>query len=322
MTASRNRRPPHLADRRAVSAWIALTALGLAGCLTGCDRREAEKPYQPGYDKQSAMQTGVVYVLAVHPLHNPKRLFEVYAPLIDYINARLKGASLRLEASSSYAAFEEKMARRELHFCLANPYQTIAGVAMGYHVFAKMGDDDNFRGVILVRKDSGIVRVDQLVGKIVSYPAPTALAAAIMPQWFLHEHGINVMRDIDNRYVGTQESSIMNVVLGKSAASATWPLPWRAFQKEHPDLASQIEVRWETPPLVNNAMTARDNLPAPIVQQVGALLAGLHTSGEGQAILARMALSRFEIANDATYEPVRTFVRRFEAEVRPVKPRS
>lgn len=88
-----------------------------------------------------------------------------------------------------------------------------------------MGDDDNFRGIILVRKDSGIKSVKDLVGKNISYPAPTALAATMMPQWYLHIHGINIHTDITNSYVGSQESSIMNVFLGKSAAGATWPPP-------------------------------------------------------------------------------------------------
>ncbi|MEZ4694041.1 MAG: PhnD/SsuA/transferrin family substrate-binding protein [Aliarcobacter sp.] len=49
-------------------------------------------------------------------------------------------------------------------------------------VFAKMGDDENFRGIFLVRKDSGIKNFEDLKGKKISYPAPTALAATILPQ--------------------------------------------------------------------------------------------------------------------------------------------
>jgi len=70
-----------------------------------------------------------------------------------------------------------------------------------------MGDDENFRGIILVRKDSAIENVADLKGKAVSYPAPTALAAAMMPQYYLQTHGLDVMNDLDNRYVGSQASS-------------------------------------------------------------------------------------------------------------------
>lgn len=43
----------------------------------------------------------------------------------------------------------------------------------------------------------------------------------------------------------------MNVYLGNVAAGATWPLPWEAFQKEHPDMARKLELKWETEPMIN-----------------------------------------------------------------------
>jgi phosphonate transport system substrate-binding protein len=90
---------------------------------------------------------------------------------------------------------------------------------------ARWVDDEMFRGIILVRKDSGIHKVTDLKGKKVSYPALTALAATMMPHYYLHTHGIDVNRDIENLYVGSQESSIMNVLRGHVAAGATGPVP-------------------------------------------------------------------------------------------------
>lgn len=77
-----------------------------------------------------------------------------------------------------------------------------------------MSDDENFRGIILVRKDSGISKVIDLKGRAVSFPAPTALAATMMPQFYMQNNGIDVMNDIEIQYVGSQKSSIMNVFLG------------------------------------------------------------------------------------------------------------
>ena len=59
-------------------------------------------------------------------------------------------------------------------------------------------------------------------------------SAHTIPQYFLHQRGIDVNRDIQNAYVGSQESSIMNAYLGKSVTGVTWPPPWRLFQRDHP----------------------------------------------------------------------------------------
>jgi phosphonate transport system substrate-binding protein len=284
--------------------------------LSGCEKEAA------GYEAQYSNSTPPkqpLYLFGVHPLHNPKHLFEVYGPLVQYINARLNNAQLKLEASRNYAAYDSKLFNRHFDFALPNPYQTVTAVHYGYHIFGKMGDDDNFRGIILVRKDSGIENVTDLKGKAVSYPAETALAATMMPQWYLHTHGLDINRDITNLYVGSQESSIMNVYLGKVAAAATWPPPWKAFIKERPQVAEDVEVKWQTDPLPNNGLVARDDMPASLVKQVADILFSLHESPEGRAILARMELSRFEAADDATYAPVRDFLNQFEQQVRPTR---
>ncbi len=257
------------------------------------------------------------YLFAIHPLNNPTRLFEVYGPLIDYLNRNIQGATFRLEASRNYEAFEEKLYARKFDFALPNPYQTLKSLGHGYHVIAKMGDDQKFTGIILVRRDSGIEKVADLKGQKVSYPAKTALAAPMMPQYFLQTHGLDVNRDIENLYVGSQESSIMNVYLGNVAAGATWPLPWEAFQKEHPDKARELEVKWETGSLVNNGVVARDDVPAPLAKRVAQLLNSLHETEEGKTILARIPLSRFELANDRRYHVIENFLSEFARKVRP-----
>ncbi len=188
----------------------------------------------------------------------------------------------------------------------------------GYRVFGKMADDGDFRGILLVRKDSGIREVADLRGEAVSYPAPTALAAAMLPQYFLRMHGLDVNRDIDNRYVGSQESSILSVLHGDVAAGATWPMPWKLFQREHPQEAAQLEVKWQTATLPSNGWVVRPDVPQPVQQRFTERLLRLHESAAGRAMLERLPVSRFEPADESTYASVRAFLEEFSAAVRPV----
>jgi phosphonate transport system substrate-binding protein len=183
-----------------------------------------------------------------------------------------------------------------------------------------MGDDENFRGIILVRRDSRIREVSDLRNKAVSFPAPTALAATMLPQHYLHSHGLDVKRDIEARYVGSQESSIMNVYLGNVSAGATWPTPWISFEREKPEIARALAVRWQTDPLVNNGLVVRDDIEPAVRKQVEAALFSLHQSAEGKRILERMPLSRFEPATNATYAPVQAFLDEFDRTVGHAKP--
>jgi len=291
--------------------------LFLALFLLGCDDRKFSE-YTPQYSTTPPIKRDV-YIFGVHPLHNPKRLFEVYQPMIDYINKHLTNSELRLEASRNYPAYDKKLFAGHFHFSLPNPYQTVTSTEHGYKIFGKMGDDENFRGIILVRKDSNIKKISDLKGKNISYPAPTALAATMMPQWYLYKHGIDINKDITNSYVGSQESSIMNVFLGKSAAASTWPPPWRAFIKERPEVRDQVEVKWETPPLPNNGLVVRSDVPQNIVDKVSSVIFSLHTHAKGRKILEAMELSRYEKADNKTYDPVREFLKQFESQVRKIR---
>jgi len=288
----------------------------LLSTLPGCRPEPEAKGPQFGTKPPSAGLP--VYYLTVHPLHNPAKLIQVYQPLIDYLNVRLHGARLTLETSRDYANFENKYQARKPEFLLPNPWQTLQAEKVGYRVIAMAGEPLDFKGIFVVRRDSTLKNPIDLKGKTVSYPSPTALAACIMPQYFLHSHGINVNKDILNRYVGSQESSIMNAYLGKSAAGVTWPPPWRAFQKEHPKETAELKIIWETEPLVNNSVMVRDDVPAQVAEQVRELLIGVDGTTEGRAILTGMETARFLPASNKEYDVVRRYISRFETDVRPV----
>lgn len=189
--------------------WHLLALMVVALLASSCDKPD-ENVYQPTFSR-SKNSTSLEYVVGIHPLHNPKKLFEVYGPIVEHLNAKIPAAHFHLEASHNYEEFEKKLFSGYFDFAMPNPYQTVRSIKTGYTVFGKMGDDDDFRGIILVRKDAGIHTVLDLKGKKVSYPAATALAATMMPQYYLHTHGLDVNHDIENVYVGSQESSIMNV---------------------------------------------------------------------------------------------------------------
>lgn len=299
--------------RNSTNGWL---VFAIALLISSYSHAE-DSTYQPTFSPKKPDRI-TEYVVGIHPLHNPQRLMELYGPIVDYMNSNIPDARFKLEASRNYEEFEKKLYAGHFAFAMPNPYQTIQSVKYGYRVFGKMGDDEVFTGIILVRKDSGIEEVTDLKGKAVSYPAATALAATMMPQYFLQTHGIDVSHDIENRYVGSQESSIVNVLRGHVAAGATWPVPWKNFTIENPELANELVVKWETEPLLNNGWVVRKDIPAPVADKFSYLLFSLDKTPRGKLMLERLPISRFEPATDKTYRPVRDFLEKFSKTVRKI----
>ncbi len=295
--------------------------LGAALCavvLAACSREEAAP--QPQYTSTPAVADARThYVFLIHPLQNPQLLHQKFEPLMNHLSAQLPGTSFDLETSTDYADFEQKLRKQGPHFALPNPYHATLARDWGYHVIAKMGDDALFRGIFIVRKDSPIHKVADLRGKVVAYPAPTALAAAMMPQLYLQKNGIDVQTDIKNNYVGTHNSSIMNAYLRQSDVSATWPVAWSAFEQSNPKEAAELKVIWQTPTLIQNAILARNDVPAPVVAEVTRVLTTLQDKPDGQTLLKGMDTVNFVAAGDADFEIVRTFLKEFNTLVKKEK---
>lgn len=288
-------------------------ALALLLVLGACKPGPQSAAYEPEFAAAPAIaDEQIEYLFAVHPLHNPRRLFEVYQPLVERINlAAAPAFRVKLETSRDYGSFEQKLGTRKFHFAVPNPYQTLESEGNGYRIAGKMGNDPRFRGIIIARRDNELKAVTDLKGAAISFPAPTALAATMMPRMFLYRHGL-APDDINARYVGSQESAIMNVLLGKTVAAGTWPPPWEALLRRRPEIEAELEVKWETDPLVNNGLVVRRDVPEQHVEIVKSLLLSLHEQREGRIILEAMEIGRFETADTTTFDPVRRFLREYE----------
>ncbi|MES2018251.1 MAG: phosphate/phosphite/phosphonate ABC transporter substrate-binding protein [Pseudomonadota bacterium] len=296
---------------RTTRQWaILLCTLAL---LASCSKHASESAGTPKFVAAPAKPKVAEYTFGVTPMSNFRNIYDVFRPIVDHLNANLTDARLVLEVPRGLAEHEQALQARSFAFALSNPYHSWRAAQQGgYRIFAKMGDDSAFRGIWVVRKDSGIKTLADLKGKPLCFPPKSALAATMMTQLQLKENGIDPVRDIQASYVGSQHASIMAVYQKSALAGATWPLAWITFQRMHPDEARQLEVRFPTGSLVNQGIVARNDVPPEVVRHVGELMVAMSTTERGRALLAQVPISSFELAGDAQYDVVRTFMEQYQ----------
>lgn len=293
--------------------WLAT----LAGLMLGGGGERAAAPEGLRYEPQAAAMGVRTFRFDMLPQYAPAKIVRQYQPIMDHINQRLGGlAQLEMGVPPDFKTFEVNIRAGAADFVLGNPWHTTVAIDTGYQVIAMSGAPEDFKGLFVVRKDSVVTQPKDLKGKAISYPSPTALAAGMMPQWYLHQSGLAIQTETQSVYVGSQESAIMSVYLRQSQAGATWPPPWRQFQIDHPKEAAELKVVWETPALVNNGVVARHDVPVEVREQVTRALLELHSTAEGRKLLELTQTDRFYPANNSSYDAVRQFVSRFEQEVR------
>ncbi len=280
--------------------------------LTGCNDREKSSAYIP-----SAKEVNLTtYTLGIHPYLNSKKMYRSYRPIFDMIENKIGDIDIVLETSSSYAEYNTKLYRGDFDFSLPNPFQTYKALSHGYKVVAKMKPDSVFRGIFVARRELGLKEPLELKGKKISFPAPTALAATMMPLYFLHEHGLDVQNDIEKRYVGSQYSSILNAYSLDTAVAATWPPPWEAWAKENPEKAEKMEVLWQTEPLINNGFVVKKELDPKVAEAVVDLLVRFDTTEKGKRLLKQAGFAGFSRADDDDYTTVvGSFIEKYDAAI-------
>jgi phosphonate transport system substrate-binding protein len=275
--------------------------------LWGCAQTPKTADYQPQIGTTHPPRPAIPeYSFGVLPTHNAIRLFETYQPLIEELNKRVSGFKVRLETAKGYPEYETKVWDRRLHFVMLNSHLVIPAEERGYQIIGRTAD--RIRGVIVVRKGAGIRTPRDLKTASISFGARPDLPGTMMPQMLLKQGGLDPDRDAKPKYVASPESVLINVSLGLSAAGCVSQSAWRTFQKERPDVAQTLEVRWQTESMVGLGILARKDVPREDVRAVSKTLFDLQETARGREILEAMKISSFKPATSASYDGVWEFL--------------
>lgn len=96
---------------------LGFVSLGMM--LVSCDQKRLSE-YNPEYGSMSFLVAAEnEYIIGIHPLHNPKRLYEIFGPIADYLSHNIEGANFKIEASRNYAAYDKKFTH--VNFTLLSP---------------------------------------------------------------------------------------------------------------------------------------------------------------------------------------------------------
>jgi phosphonate transport system substrate-binding protein len=268
--------------------------------------------FAQGYKPGGSARTEDALIFGIHPYSNPKDLFEAYEPVARYLERKIPGIRVEIEASRDYADYEAKLAAGRFHLALPNPYETLLSLKHGYGVIAKMTPDDDFRGLIIVRKDRRIKALPQLAGGTVSFPSPTAVAGTMLPLWMLHGQGLVSGKTFNAKFVGSQFSSILNAYAGDVDACGSTVRFWRVWSRDNPDKAAEMEVLARTESLPHNAVVARHDVDKALTARIAKVLAGMDSDPALDQSQFKQDQAHFELAGDASYQPMREFLVRYD----------
>ncbi|MDO8444656.1 MAG: phosphate/phosphite/phosphonate ABC transporter substrate-binding protein [Deltaproteobacteria bacterium] len=278
--------------------WI-FAVLLLAGCSNG------KVDYIPKGEKVAG-ENRERLVLGVMPSLPPTKLFTKYQPLADYLT-RKTGKEVVISTAPNFQEYMVRLQKGEYEMILPNPYQYImVSKSPGYAPLVKISGIP-FQGFIVVRKDSGINGIQDLKGKKIAYPDPSALAATMQVRAYLKRNGIDPERDTRESYAASQESVIFGVHQRLFDAAGTWP---EALEGTPDDIRKGLKVLAETETLPHRPIAIRSDIPSDVSEKVKKALLSMNDDPEGHNILASIGYHAFEAVSDKDYDKVREWARK------------
>ena len=233
----------------------------------------------------------------VVPQQAASRLAEDWGPLLAEVSRR-SGVSLVFRTAPNIPAFEERLATGDYDLAYMNPYHYVVfHKASGYTAFAKE-QERRLKGILVVRKDSAVLKPADLAGKTVVFPAPAAFAASILPQ---AEFG-RLKIPIETRFVASHDSVYRAVASGLHEAGGGIQ---RTFEAMPTDVREQLRVLSETPGYTPHALAAHPRVPAAIVERLRMAMASLADDEIGRALLAPLAFRGLVAAQDREWNDIR-----------------
>ena len=235
--------------------------------------------------------------LGIVPQQSAKKLAETWQPLINYISEHAN-IDVVFKTAKDIPTFEQRLAEGEYDIAYMNPYHFVVfHDSVGYRALARQ-IDKRIKGIIVVDANSDIVSLDDLNGKEIAFPSPSAFAATIIPSAYLKQQGIL----FTPRYVHSHDSVYLNVQRGFFNAGGGII---RTFNGVDDNTRSALRILWESDGYTPHAIATH---PRITDTQRDALLTALLTLSEDEdnkQLLKNVGFKGFISSVDEDWDDVR-----------------
>lgn len=222
------------------------------------------------------------YTFAVLPQQPPVAMHELWAPLIERLEREL-GVSIKLKLYQGMANFEEGLKRGDGDFVFSTPPQMVLARKSQNYIPLVRGTRE-LAGVLFVRRDSPIQRVEDLENTAVSFVGQRNLCSVIT-RHSLSQHQTDL--NLVPLYSGSTSNVFKNVLLGKTPAGASLDVE---VEKAPPEISSQLRTIMTTPKVAPHPVAAHPRVPKKLRERMKTVLLKLPAESSGRELLKQVGI--------------------------------
>lgn len=229
-------------------------------------------------------------VLARAPQLSASVTSQQWSPFVEYLSGQT-GSRITLKVYTERAKFEDDLKAGNVAFYFGNPGYGIVGHLKHGYIPLVRSDSKLLEGIAIVRKDSGIDKIEQLTGKVIAFPDETAFAASL----FLRAQ-LNATFNLEYQpfYAGTHGNAYRAVLVGKAAAGGGVT---RTLEQEPQEVRDQLKIIYTTPGMKQHPLMAHPKVPESVCKAIQAAILALNNDDAGKKMLKTVKLQEPVVAD-------------------------
>jgi phosphonate transport system substrate-binding protein len=262
----------------------------------------------------------------------PGERIKEYCNFVDYLAQRVSATS-EVRGSVIFARTAQQLAtllnEKKVDFYMESPYPTfLINEQTGGKLLVRRwkGGRSEYRSLIFTKRDSGINRLDDLLGRMIAFEEPISTSSYFLPKSFLHRKGFKLTEkfafhaNVSSNEIGYVfahrdiENVVNWVLLGKVAAGAFSDNDFDDLDNRR---KAEITILAETETVPRNLLSVRKDLEHTLVSRLKEILLAMHQNEEGQKILKDFdKTTRFDLlpgGEEMMYQKIKELFRFFHS---------
>lgn len=241
--------------------------------------------------------------MGVLPYLSSERLFQVFLPMKDYLEAQLK-RRIVLSTAPDFKTYTQRAAHGDYDIYQTAPhFALLAETEQGYRRVSRLTRE--LDGDVIVRRDSPAQRVEDLRGRIVITPDALAITSLLGEQ-LLKEHGFTPGKDYRLERTTSHNNAIMTVYRREADAALTSAA---VFEQLAPEIKRELRVLTKTSMVPHMMVMAHPRLSAAEYAQLKRALLAFTREGPGRQFFETTGYGDMGPITDADMARLRPFLR-------------
>lgn len=243
------------------------------------------------------------------PEQNIFRQLERYEPLAAYVSKKI-GIKIKLKVLPGYGNIIDNFVSEGMDGAFFGSFTyALAHEKLGVEVLARpenMKGISSYKGLIIVRKDSGISTADDMRGKRFAFVDRATTAGYLLPLEYFQKHGIGNYKTYfkETYFAGTHEGVIYDVMDKKTDIGAVKNTVFDTFAEEDNRIKRDLLVLEQSPDMPENGLAVKKDLEDSLKNKLKETLLTMHNDPEGRNILNKFGARKFIETTDKDYSHV------------------